>query len=293
MTMVKIDGYRLIQEDKLDGMILNQSPPINSSKSYRLVKESFLDGLILVNKLGPLPKTIIEDNSKAFTKVMDNIKKDLEVIADKSENLADFKDRVGLYVKVNPMTTEANMASLLDAVNKVGGVFEGQMKGTPMGGTAQLAKEVVRNDSTISMTKLGEDVQSSIRNIIEQGVNNNKSMESIRDEMTQNIDSLSKNRAEVISRTESARAYNQAEKEKAQNEGKEYFVVVSTPECCEDCFEAYDGNTFHLPEDEDMLPPFHPNCMCTASFFRTEEQASDMSDEVSHDRPEFTGDETG
>lgn len=244
---------------------------------------------IITNKLGGIPPKILDRNVSGFKQVMDNIKKDIDNIAEESENLTDFQEKVGVYIKVNPMTTEANTQTLLDAIKGVSSVFEDKMGKYSMGSTAQLTGEVVRNDSTLYMTKLGEDVQSSLRNTLEQGLNSNKSMEFIRDEMHTNIDSLDKNRAEAIARTETARAYNQAEKVKAEESGKEYFIVVSTPTCCEDCYEAYNGNTFHLPEDEDMIPPYHPNCNCNAVFFKSESQAEDMSQEVSKERPDLQG----
>ena len=120
------------------------------------------------------------------------------------------------------------------------------------------------------MTNIGEDARSSIKNILEQSINNEKGMRYARDEMYKSIDSMSRNRAEVTARTETVNARNQAELLKAQDAGKEYFIVVSAGDCCNECYDAYDGNTFHLPEDEDMLPPLHPNCRCTASFFRSE-----------------------
>lgn len=264
------------------------SPGVNERRINNIILKSVHD-YIIINKLSGIPQSILDDNVSAFNKVMENIRGDIERLAEESEDLADFKTKVDGYIKVNPMNTEANGATLLDAVKSVSNVYDARIGTSKLGITSDLAREVVRNDSTLSMTNLGEDIQSMMRNSIEQGINQNKSMEFIRDEMNQNIDSLTKNRSEKIARTETAHAYNEAERIKAENSGKEYFIVVSTPTCCEDCFDAYDGNVFHLPEDEDMLPPFHPNCMCNAVFFKSESQAEDLSQEVSHDRPDLKG----
>ena len=266
------------------------SPGVNERRINNIILKSVHD-YIIINKLSGIPQKTLDTNVDAFNKVMNNIKRDITRLADESDNLTEFKDKVGTYIKVNPMTTEANTTTLLEAIKGVSDVFDARAGTTPMGGTAQLAREVVRSDSTLSMTNLGEDIQSMMRNTIEQGLNQNKSMEYIRDEMHGNVESLTRNRSEAIARTETARAYNQAERIKAEDSGKEYFIVVSTPTCCEDCFDAYDGNVFHLPEDEDMIPPLHPNCMCNAVFFKSEGQAEDLSQEVAHDRPEFTNKE--
>lgn len=226
---------------------------------------------------------IITSNIKLFNKVMQQIKDDVEGFAERSKNLAEFQERVGLYVKVNPMTTEANILNFIEAVNGVAAQFA---PGLPVGGTQELVKEVIRTRTMDTLTKLGADVQGNMRNILEQSVNNQKGMRYARDEILNNVDGMTRNRAEVIARTETVYARNQAELVKAEAKGKEYFIVVSAGDCCDECYETYDGNTFHIPEDEDMLPPLHPNCRCTATFFRSEEQAEDMAGETSKPREE-------
>jgi len=226
---------------------------------------------------------IITENIKLFNKVMQQIKDDVEGFAERSKDLTEFQERVGLYVKVNPMTTEANILNFIEAVNGVAAQFA---PGLPVGGTQELVKEVIRTRTMDTLTKLGADVQGNMRNILEQSVNNQKGMRYARDEILKNVDGMTRNRAEVIARTETVYARNQAELVKAEAKGKEYFVVVSAGDCCDECYDTYDGNTFHIPEDEDMLPPLHPNCRCTATFFRTEEQAGQMAEETSKPREE-------
>lgn len=226
---------------------------------------------------------IITENIKLFNKVMGRIKSDVEGFAEQSKNLTEFQERVGLYVKANPMTTEANIQNYIKAVNGVAAQFT---PGLPAGGTQELVKEVIRTRTMDTLTKLGTDVQGNMRNILEQSVNNQKGMRYARDEILKNVDGMTRNRAEVIARTETVYARNQAELVKAEAKGKEYFVVVSAADCCDECFDTYDGNTFQVPEDEDMLPPLHPNCRCTATFFRTEEQAGQMAEETSKPREE-------
>lgn len=229
---------------------------------------------------------IITSNIKLFRKVMARIEADVEELATNSKTLAEFRERIGLYAQVNPMTTEANIFNFVEAVNGVADTYAGLVKGLPAGGTQELTKEIIRTRTMDNLTKLGTDTTSQMRNILEQSINNQKGMRYARDEMAKNIEGMTRNRAEVIARTETVYARNQAELVKAEVKGQEYFVVVSAGDCCDDCYETYDGNTFHVPEDEDMLPPLHPNCRCTATFFRTEDQAGMMADETSKPREE-------
>jgi len=256
---------------------------------YRLIKEEQLDQL-LINTIeqSEIPKTLlnstIDANAELFKKVMDGLKDDVEWMEKNSKNILEFKEKIDLYTQVNPMTTEKNMGNLLDAIKKIGGEFEVNAKGLPVGKTKELTKAIIRDRSFGDMTKLGESVNVNIKQILEQSLNNERGMRYARDEMYKNIDSLSKNSAARIGRTETVYARNQAELLKAQDSGKEYFIVISAADCCDDCYDAYDGNVFHLPEDEDMLPPFHWNCRCTASFFRSEGLAEGMAEDISKPR---------
>jgi len=259
------DGYTLIEDDALDKLLLNS---LNNSEVRFTINNS------------------IEANANLFKKVMDGLKDDITNLESQSANIGEFKKNVDLYLKVNPMTTEGNMVNLMDAIKSITKEFDVNAKGLPVGGTKELTKEIIRDRATEYMTNIGDDLRGNIKNILEQSINNEQGMRYARDEMTKSIDGMSRNRAEVVARTETVHARNQAELLKAQDTGKEYFIVISAVDCCDECFDAYDGNVFHLPEDEEMLPPLHPNCRCTASFFRSEGLAEGMADDISKPREE-------
>lgn len=229
-------------------------------------------------------KDPIDANALLFKKVMDKMKQDILRFEKQSKSMPDFAERIKLYIEVNPAFTEGNMANTIRAVDSVGNVFMKEVKGLPVGGTKELVKELIRDRSLEYIRNVGNDSQSQMRNILEQSINNDKGMRYARDEMTKQIDGLSRNRAEVIGRTETVHARNQAELLKAEDAGNEYFIVDSAGNCCDECYEAYDGNTFHIPEDEAMLPPLHPNCRCVATFFRKEVDAERQADRHSTDR---------
>ncbi len=252
----------------------------------RIVNRIILKNII-INKLGLIPPKQLNENVNKFTQVMDKIKKDINTIADESENLDDFKLRVDTYIKANPMTTSGNMPSLLKAVESVKGVFDARMDKFGVGSLQKLSSEVIRENSTVYMTKLGEDVQSQLKSILESGINQKMPVSEIQQEMLSKVDGLSKNRAESIARTETMNAYNQAEKERANELGWTDFVVISSADCCEQCYDLYNGNTFKSPDDDDIIPPLHPNCNCEQRFVPNEKKAEDMAELVSRDRPDL------
>lgn len=248
------------------------------------IEESLIELKKLQNKSAIKAIDPVDANAELFKKVMDRMKQDVLRFEKQSSNMNEFAERIKLYVEVNPVMTEANIGNTVRAVDAVGNVFSKEVRGLPVGGTKELTKEIIRKDALENITNVGSDAQSQIRTILEQSINNEKGMRYARDEINKNIDSLSRNRAEVIGRTETVNARSEAELVKAEASGKEYFIVSSASDCCDECYEVYDGNTFHVPEDEDMLPALHPNCRCSASFFRSEGLAEDMAAETSEPR---------
>jgi SPP1 gp7 family putative phage head morphogenesis protein len=259
------NGYTLVKDEALDTMLLN-----SLQKS---------DVVMTINNS-------VDANAKLFQKVMNGLKDDIDWMESNSKNITEFKEKIDLYTKVNPMTTESNMGNLMDAIKSITKEFDVNAKGLPVGGTKELVKNVIWDRSFTDMKDIGESVNVNIKQILEQSINNEQGMRYARDEMNKKIDGMSRNSAERNARTETVYARNQAELLKAQDAGKEYFIVISADDCCEDCFDAYDGNVFHLPEDEAMLPPFHYNCRCTASFFKSESNAESMADDISKPRDE-------
>lgn len=175
----------------------------------------------------------------------------------------------------------SDLESMIKTITKDDAVFEGKVKDTPVVKTQEIVKDKIDeyNDETS-----GNSETDQIKNILKESIDNRKGMRWAMNQMVENIDGMTREKAESIARTETVRARNQAELVKAEAKGLEYFVVVSAGDCCDECYETYDGNTFHVPEDEDMLPPLHTNCRCTATFFRTEEHAETMAGATSKPR---------
>lgn len=91
-------------------------------------------------------------------------------------------------------------------------------------------------------------------------------------------------RAKAIARTETKRAETIINYIRAQERGKTKFKVTCRSDCCPYCAEIYqdlqdytptetketmltDGVEFDMEVDIDKLPPFHPNCRCSAEFY--------------------------
>lgn len=91
-------------------------------------------------------------------------------------------------------------------------------------------------------------------------------------------------RVKTIARTETKRAGTISNYIRAQERGKTKFKVTCRSDCCPLCAEIYqdlqdytstetkktilnDGVEYDMEMDIDKLPPFHPNCRCSAEFY--------------------------
>jgi len=122
--------------------------------------------------------------------------------------------------------------------------------------------------------KFAENLEATsiekLRSILETGFEEGKSIPEIMKDITQYFDAWDRYRAEIISRTETSRASNEAAIEAYEQSGvvkeKEWLTA---PDCCDICAEL-DGEVVALEDtffDDDygdgMAPPRHVNCRCS------------------------------
>jgi len=156
-----------------------------------------------------------------------------------------------------------------------------KVKGTQLGETKEIIKDQI---SDYKDENIDNEDNIHIKSILKQSIDNQKGMRWAISEMINNVDGMTRERAESIARTETVRARNQAELVKAKNTGKEYFIVISAKDCCDKCYNTYNGKVFSVHKDIDKLPPLHKKCKCTSSFFRSESLARGMAEDISKPR---------
>jgi SPP1 gp7 family putative phage head morphogenesis protein len=126
-----------------------------------------------------------------------------------------------------------------------------------------------------------EDVnERNLRFTLSEGMDAGESIPELMARVNETFESFDRYRAEIISRTESSRASNEAWIESAKQSGVvEKKEWMTAPGCCDICAEM-DGEVVELEErffDDDygdgQSPPRHPNCRCAvaASFEETGE----------------------
>jgi hypothetical protein len=73
-------------------------------------------------------------------------------------------------------------------------------------------------------------------------------------------------RLDAIAVTEVMNTFNTGSVLQAKENGIEYFIVEYYSDACDECIDTYADKKFIVGEDEDVLPPLHPNCRCYPVF---------------------------
>jgi SPP1 gp7 family putative phage head morphogenesis protein len=141
---------------------------------------------------------------------------------------------------------------------------------------------------TIRLAKqINGTTERTLRQIISDKIADGKTLREIRDDVQQALPDITRARAEMIARTETARAQEAGRHYQAQDAGAVRKVWSADAACCEFCAEV-DGKTVDIESDffsqgdqikldddgpkmaldyEDVgYPPLHPNCGCTLTY---------------------------
>ena len=133
------------------------------------------------------------------------------------------------------------------------------------------------DDYAFKFSKNLEEVGSEkIRAILEDGMAAGKGIPELMHDVREAFDTMSRYRAEMISRTETSRASNKAAMEAYVQSGVvEKKQWLTAPDCCDACKDL-DGEVVLLEDDfksaefdDTDAPPLHPNCVLPGTLCET------------------------
>ena len=232
------------------------------------------------------PDKLIRQGIRYSDRFFDIIKAKVTRELGNSKDLEDFLNRTSDYTISNPLVVtgyDATMTSLiLQSVNNTDFLRASQR---------ELVRTTIQNYTSQLITNVGEDLKQNIRDIVKQGYDEGLHSREIAKNISREIDTINNTRARTIARTEVSRAQTISEYIVNKEQGATGFTVVCRPDCCEYCAEVYayitgddydtlqeevesGENDGHLiggdvvfdMSDTDKLPPFHPNCRCSANY---------------------------
>lgn len=107
--------------------------------------------------------------------------------------------------------------------------------------------------------------KDKVREILANNLAEGKGMRGTANDLKKQFPDMDPKRAEKIARTGHTEVRNLAHQEDKKEKGFNSFTVDFTSDACEDCVATYENMVFSI-DDEDMLPPLHPHCMCVAVY---------------------------
>lgn len=227
------------------------------------------------------------ENTKDFTTgnilVTDGVANEVSNAVILANNLNQLKQRE----LVKNTIEEACFNLVSDVGNQIkNDLREMAQKGYDLGlGRRELAKRITERDLEALYIFRGSKEES----ISESKWNRLSPEEKAKYTFNSNIAVMSpKTRVQTIARTETKRAETIVNYIRAQERGQNKFKVTCRSDCCPLCAEIYqdlqdyeptekketilnDGVEYDMEADIDKLPPFHPNCLCSAEFYKGEE----------------------
>lgn len=206
-------------------------------------------------------------NIKRFTSLMQDIRADVVSVTNNAKDLDTWIAKLGGYVTSNPFTT-GTMAK--ETQNVLAGIVQStKYSALPKGGMQEVVRGVISENTMHYVTRMGEDMKTDLRKIAMEGYKNKVPPKELGKQMATKIDGLTKQRAQVIARTETRRAGNIANYANAKlNLGAQSFKVISDQSTvCPFCQQLYDnGGIVFTIDQSDVIPPIHPKCNCTPVY---------------------------
>ena len=121
------------------------------------------------------------------------------------------------------------------------------------------------NKRTATLVKgLNDETRNLMRNTIEKAVKDKRGIDGLARDLRKTFDDMTKVRSQVIARTETCDALENAFMDRAKDmgvSGKEWIVTDPCPICEDNGNAGAIGLNDAFPSG-DMRPPAHPNCRC-------------------------------
>ena len=243
---------------------------------------------------------LIKSGIKYTDRLFEEIKKKVTYDLEHSDSLEVFLERTKDYTISNPLVTTGYADTMSQLV-----VQAANNTKFARASQRQLVRTVIQDQVGHLITNVGEDLKQNIRDIVKQGYDEGLHSRDIAKNISNEIDTIKNTRARAIARTEVARTHTISDYIVAKEKGATGYTVQCRPDCCEYCAEIYadltDNEYESLQEDiengnndgkliggekvfsmdnTDDLPPYHPNCRCSADYNYDGERWDDIRSKI-------------
>ena len=137
-------------------------------------------------------------------------------------------------------------------------------------------RELTRVTIENLIANVGEDIKQTVRDIVTEEYNNpeGSNPQKMAKRISEEVSSIKNKRARTIARTEIARTSTVSDYIIAKERGATHYTVNCRSTRCSICKKLYcknsetGGDVEYPIEDTSNLPPLHPNCRCSANFYK-------------------------
>ena len=140
----------------------------------------------------------------------------------------------------------------------------------------ELTRVTIENYVGNLITNVGEDIKQTVRDIVTEEYNNpeGSNPQKMAKRISDEVEGIKNKRARTIARTEIARTSTVSDYIIAKERGATHYTVNCRSTRCPICKKMYcnnretGGDVEYSIDDTDNLPPLHPNCRCSANFYK-------------------------
>ena len=140
----------------------------------------------------------------------------------------------------------------------------------------ELTRVTIENYVGNLITNVGEDIKQTVRDIVTEEYNNpeGSNPQKMAKRISEEIEGIKNKRARTIARTEIARTSTVSDYIISKERGATHYTVTCRSTRCTECKKKYcknsktGGDVEYPIEDTSNLPPLHPNCRCSANFYK-------------------------
>lgn len=140
----------------------------------------------------------------------------------------------------------------------------------------ELTRVTIENYVGNLIANVGEDIKQTVRDIVTEEYNNpeGSNPQKMAKRISDEVEGIKNKRARTIARTEIARTATVSDYIIAKERGATHYTVNCRSTRCDICKKLYcntsetGGDVEYSIEDTSNLPPLHPNCRCSANFYK-------------------------
>jgi hypothetical protein len=214
-----------------------------------------------------LIKTGINYTDELFAEIIRRLEKG---VLD-NDTLEAFLEATKEYTTNNPLTSTGYTDTMLALI-----LAETNNHKFSRPSQRELTRVTIENYVGNLITNVGEDIKQTVRDIVTEEYNNpeGSNPQRMAKRISDEVEGIKNKRARTIARTEIARTSTVSDYIIAKERGATHYTVNCRSTRCSICKKLYcknnetGGDVEYPIEDTSNLPPLHPNCRCSANFYK-------------------------